>query len=89
MTKAALNMLTRTAAADYIERNIYINSIDVGWISTGAHEEKRARLFQNFHIPPLDSVDGAMRIIHPILEILQGNQALYGKLLKNYQVVNW
>lgn len=89
MTKAALNMLTRTSAADYIKNNVYMNSVDVGWVSTGAHEEKRARLFDDLKIPPLDSVDGAMRIVHPILEILGGNHSLYGKLLKNYKEVDW
>jgi NAD(P)-dependent dehydrogenase (short-subunit alcohol dehydrogenase family) len=89
MTKAALNMLTRTSAADFIEDKIYMNSVDVGWISTGANEEKRARLFNKLIIPPLDSVDGAMRIIHPILETESGNHDLFGKLLKNYVVVAW
>jgi NAD(P)-dependent dehydrogenase (short-subunit alcohol dehydrogenase family) len=89
MTKAALNMLTRTSAADYVKKNIYMNSVDVGWISTGANEEKRSRLFEKHCIPPLDSVDGAMRIIHPILEIRNGNSELFGKLLKNYQEVDW
>ncbi len=89
MTKAALNMLTRTSATDFIADKIYMNSVDVGWISTGAHEEKRARLFNKLIIPPLDSVDGAMRIIHPILETESGNNDLYGKLLKNYVVVDW
>lgn len=89
MTKAALNMMTRTSAEDFREDQIYMNAVDVGWISTGAHEEKRLRLFENLKIPPLDSVDGAMRIIHPILEIKKGNKALFGKLLKNYNEVNW
>ena len=89
MTKAALNMLTRTSAAEYIKKNIYMNSVDVGWISTGANEEKRSRLFEKLSIPPLDSVDGAMRIIHPILEIQKGNTNLFGKLLKNYKEVDW
>jgi NAD(P)-dependent dehydrogenase (short-subunit alcohol dehydrogenase family) len=89
MTKAALNMLTRTSAADFIEDRIFMNSVDVGWISTGAHEEKRAMLFNKLIIPPLDSVDGAMRIIHPILETESGNEDLFGKLLKNYIVVDW
>jgi NAD(P)-dependent dehydrogenase (short-subunit alcohol dehydrogenase family) len=89
MTKAALNMMTRTSAGDFVENGIYMNSVDVGWISTGAHEEKRARLFEKLKIPPLDSVDGAMRIIHPILEIKKGDNALFGKLLKNYKEVSW
>jgi NAD(P)-dependent dehydrogenase (short-subunit alcohol dehydrogenase family) len=89
MTKAALNMLTRTSAKEFVADSIYMNSVDVGWISTGANESKRERLFENLQIPPLDSVDGAMRIIHPIDEIADGNKNLYGVLLKNYKVVDW
>ncbi len=33
MAKAALNMLTRTAAADYARDGIYMNSVDTGWIA--------------------------------------------------------
>lgn len=89
MTKAALNMLTRTSASDYAQKGIFMNSVDVGWISTGANEEKRSRLFEKLNIPPLDSVDGAMRIIHPILEVKKGRKDLFGKLLKNYKEVDW
>lgn len=89
MTKAALNMLTRTSAQEFIKDHIYMNAVDVGWISTGANEAKRQRLFDQLMIPPLDSVDGAARIFHPIIEIKNGNTELYGKLLKNYKIVDW
>lgn len=89
MTKAALNMLTRTSAKEFVDDNIYMNSVDVGWISTGAKENLRKEQFNNGYIPPLDSVDGASRIIDPIREIIIGNKHLYGKLLKNYHVTNW
>lgn len=31
--QAALNMMTRTAAADYAEDRIYMNAVDTGWIT--------------------------------------------------------
>ena len=89
MTKAALNMLTRTSAQDFIKDNIFMNAVDVGWISTGANESKRKRLFENLQIPPLDAVDGAMRIVHPIEEIRNGNEHWFGVLLKNFKPANW
>lgn len=89
MTKAALNMLTLTSAKEYVKEGIYMNSVDVGWISTGAREELRERQFEEGYIPPLDSVDGAARILHPIYEQLAGGEAFYGQLLKNYQVEQW
>jgi NAD(P)-dependent dehydrogenase (short-subunit alcohol dehydrogenase family) len=33
MAKAALNMMTRTAAADYAGDGIFMNSVDTGWIT--------------------------------------------------------
>ncbi len=89
MTKAALNMLTRTSAADFINDNIYMTAVDVGWISTGAAEAKRTQQFDDLKIPPLDPLDGAMRIVHPIDEVLKGNKSLYGILLKDYKIAEW
>ena len=88
MTKAALNMLTRTSAADFAKDDIYMNSVDVGWISTGAHEEKRKRLFDKAKVPPLDSIDGAARIMQPI-QLACMETPVYGKLFKNYVEVDW
>lgn len=88
MTKAALNMLTKTSSDDFAKDNIYMNSVDVGWVSTGAIEPLRERQFEQGYIPPLDPVDGAARIFHPIDECLKGN-IISGKLLKDYKVVDW
>lgn len=89
MTKAALNMMTRTSAAAYAKDHIYMTSVDVGWVSTGAQEDLRKRQFDNGYIPPLDSVDGAARIFQPIIEKLENDVSFVGRLVKNYQVVDW
>lgn len=89
MTKAALNMLTRTSGLAYSKEDIYMNAVDVGWVSTGAKESKRERQFEAGYIPPLDSVDAAARILHPIQEALLGKQYFSGVLLKNFNVVDW
>ena len=63
MAKAALNMLTRTSAADLASEGIFMNSVDTGWIT----DEKplplaeKVREEQNFY-PPLDIIDGAARV---------------------------
>ncbi|VXB85115.1 Oxidoreductase [Flavobacterium sp. 9AF] len=88
MTKAALNMLTLTSGKEFANDQIYMSCVDVGWISTGAKEELRKKQFEKGYIPPLDSVDGASRIVHPIIEGIKGNY-LYGVLLKNYKVASW
>ena len=33
MAKAALNMMTRTAATDYVNDGIHMNSVDTGWVT--------------------------------------------------------
>ncbi len=88
MTKAALNMMTRTSGADYADNGIYMNSIDVGWVSTGNPIEKRTRLEEKGVIPPLMLDDAAARIYDPIYRGMHGEE-LFGKLFKDYKEVSW
>lgn len=37
LLQAALNMMTRTSAADYVQDKIYMNSVDTGWITDERH----------------------------------------------------
>ena len=89
MTKAALNMMTRTSAKAFENDNILMYAVDVGWISTGAKEELRKKQFEAGYIPPLDSVDGAARIMNPIYMALNKTPILTGTLLKNYKIEEW
>lgn len=89
MTKAALNMLTRTSAQEYVLDDIYMYAVDVGWISTGATEPTRQAQFERGYIPPLDPVDGAARILHPIISGIRNKPMNVGVLLKNYEVSDW
>ena len=68
MAKAALNMMTRTAAADYHVDGIHMNAVDTGWVTDEdpAHIAERKVQEHRFH-PPLDIVDGAARIVDPII----------------------
>ncbi|WP_374463411.1 SDR family oxidoreductase [Chryseobacterium sp.] len=88
MTKAALNMMTLTSAKEFENDQIYMSAVDVGWISTGAKESLRKKQLEMGYIPPLDSVDGAARILHPVMEGIKGNY-FSGVLLKNYKVHTW
>lgn len=89
MTKAALNMMTRTSADDFAESGILMNSVDVGWVSTGNPIEKKERLAEQGHVMPLDIHDAAARIYDPIAAALNSDIRHYGKLFKNYKVVDW
>ncbi len=66
MAKAALNMLTHTAASDLAKYGIFMNAVDTGWV-TDEDPAILARLKEDRHDfqPPLDIVDGAARICDP------------------------
>ena len=96
MARAAINMLTRTCGKYYAKFGIFMTCVDTGWVSqmTGvntivnseAHEEKYDREFVNI---PLDELDGAMRVIHPIIEGVRNKKYLYGIFLKDYKKHDW
>lgn len=88
MTKASLNMMTLTSAGEFAKDRIYMSCIDVGWISTGATEQLRQEQFEKGYIPPLDPVDGASRIVHPIFRGIE-TTPYSGVLLKNYMISEW
>ncbi len=90
MAKAALNMMTRTSAIDYIESGIHMNSVDTGWVSDEDpidHAERKRELHD--FSPPVDIVDGAARIVDPIFSGLNSGQHIWGQFLKNYAVTDW
>ena len=90
MAKAALNMLTRTSAPDYVQDGIHMNSVDTGWVTdedAAALAERKVEV-HGFH-PPLDIVDGAARIIDPIFHGLNTGEHLWGLFLKDYRAIPW
>ncbi|MBK7582998.1 MAG: SDR family oxidoreductase [Myxococcales bacterium] len=90
MAKAALNMMTRTSADDYVKDGIHMNSVDTGWVTDEdpAHIAARKTVEQGFH-PPLDIVDGAARIVDPILDGINTGEHLWGQFLKDYKPAPW
>jgi NAD(P)-dependent dehydrogenase (short-subunit alcohol dehydrogenase family) len=90
MAKAALNMMTRTSAAEYHADGIHMNSVDTGWVSdedpVAIAEQKRAE--HRFH-PPLDIVDGAARIVDPIIVGANTGRHVWGQFLKDFAPTDW
>lgn len=66
MSKASLNMMTRTISLQYFEDQILVNSVDTGWI-TDEHPQEGMKRNSKF-VPPLDEIDGAARILDPVLK---------------------
>lgn len=90
MAKAALNMMTHTAASDFARDGIFINAVDTGWVTDEDPIElaKRKQEVHDFQ-PPLDIVDGAARVCDPFIDGINSGKHWSGKFLKDYFPIDW
>eukprot|EP00746_Dinoflagellata_sp_MGD_P167890 gnl/MRDRNA2_/MRDRNA2_98856_c0_seq1.p1 gnl/MRDRNA2_/MRDRNA2_98856_c0~~gnl/MRDRNA2_/MRDRNA2_98856_c0_seq1.p1 ORF type:complete len:1265 (+),score=232.74 gnl/MRDRNA2_/MRDRNA2_98856_c0_seq1:84-3878(+) len=90
MAKAALNMLTKTAAPELATFGVYCVAVDPGWVSMMRPGDPSN---VSRPLPPLSEEDGAARVVAPILDgvetLNKGQSPVYGVLLRNFSVVPW
>lgn len=90
MAKAALNMMTLTSAPDYARDGILMNAVDTGWVTDEDPAQHAARKKEDLGFqPPLDIVDGAARVVDPIMTVGNGAEPTFGRFLKDYRPTSW
>lgn len=93
MAKAALNMMTRTSAQDYVRNRIYMNSVDTGWINDeNPFEREQAISADNNFQTPIDEIDAMARILDLVLDGVNkgpGVKHPFGQFFKDYHVSEW
>jgi NAD(P)-dependent dehydrogenase (short-subunit alcohol dehydrogenase family) len=89
MAKAALNMMTRTSAPDFVKDGIHMNAVDTGWVTDEDPAVHAARKAEEGFSPPLDIIDGAARIVDPIFAGRLTGTHVWGQFLKDYKPAPW
>lgn len=89
MAKAALNMMTRTSAPDFVKDGIHMNAVDTGWVTDEDPAIHAARKAEEGFAPPLDIIDGAARIVDPIFVGRLTGTHVWGQFLKDYKPAPW
>jgi NAD(P)-dependent dehydrogenase (short-subunit alcohol dehydrogenase family) len=89
MAKAALNQMTRTCAKEYAKHRIFMNAVDPGWISFQHPHPIATEMIDRGTQPPFTIFDAAARICDPIWTGLNTGNNQFGRLFKDYQIINW
>ena len=95
MSKAALNMITLTAARDYSREGILMNSVDTGWVTDMSPHGVGAtsKAHEIWVGPPLDDEDGAARVLDPVFDHINtynnNTKVQFGNFYKDYCKASW
>jgi len=90
--KAALNMITRSIAFSWQRENIFVNSVDTGYVTDEFpwvfSTTKNPANYQKI-LPPVDEIDGASRVLDPIFMYSRDTIPIQGLFLKDYHKTAW
>lgn len=89
MAKASLNMLTHSTAPDYETDNIYITSVDPGWVSDQLPHTNDEDRTSNLQKLPIDLEDAAARVCDPIFVGVNDTLLYKDVFLKDYLRADW
>lgn len=90
MAKAALNMLTLSSGPGLARENIYMTSVDTGWVSQQEPQAQRDRMNAEGFRLPLTTADAVARVYDPIvLGLTRQEKPPFGVYLKDYRVQAW
>ena len=90
MAKAALNMMTRTSAPEFVKDGIHMNSVDTGWVTDEDPFEAAVKKEQEQRFAPtLACIDGAARIVESILVGFNTGVRCWGQFLRDYEHARW
>ena len=89
MAKASLNMLTKSLGKDLAKENIFIYSVDPGWVSNQFPKDWNGVCDETFEAP-LTYEDAAGRICDPIFKHINDEYVEeFGIILKDYKKWEW
>ena len=89
MAKAALNMMTRTSAPDFVKDGIHMNAVDTGWVTDEDPAVHALRKAEQGFSPPLD-IDRRRRADRrPDLRRPSHGRARLGAVLEGLQARAW
>ncbi|KAL0481876.1 hypothetical protein AKO1_011341 [Acrasis kona] len=89
MAKSALNMLGETLKHVLAESNIFISTVDPGWVSLQCTYQSISAVRERGFEPPLDEVDAASRILDPVFDGVNLGKYSKGGYFKDYQNIKW
>ena len=90
MAKAALNMMTHTSASEFGKDGVFMNAVDTGWVTDEDPVQlSQKKVEEHDFQPPLDIVDGAARVLDPLIDGINTGKHWNGQFLKDYMPISW